>query len=368
MSNFDDLKLSVESLTGGKNTVLLDNVGLPSIMVIWPKQKNNALFTGGSDVVHPGSVVNTVEKTMYVSKYQNVVFNNRAYSLPMRDPKTSINFDTAVTNCRNKGNGWGLMPFSLWAQIALWCRKNGTMPRGNNQWGHDVSYTHEAGVPTAYESATHDTHPNEPSRIATGSGPATWNHNWLPDGIADLNGNVNEWCAGFRIVDGEIQIIPYANAMDPEVSLAANSTSWKAIASDGSLIAPGTSGSLKYDYLSSKITLTDGTVTDDGSTSRSTGYKDLALASGIASECLAHEVDNRLLSEVVIVTVSELLACLPPNATGEHHILLLHVVPNPCLGAKEERFLHAQTHVVDSGFFLVGHSPVHFLVGKFLHG
>lgn len=283
MSNFDDLKLSVESLTGGKNTVLLDNVGLPSIMVIWPKQKNNALFTGGSDVVHPGSVVNTVEKTMYVSKYQNVVFNNRAYSLPMRDPKTSINFDTAVTNCRNKGNGWGLMPFSLWAQIALWCRKNGTMPRGNNQWGHDTSYTHEAGVPTAYESATHDTHPNEPSRIATGSGPATWNHNWLPDGIADMNGNVHEWCAGLRTVDGEIQIIPYANAMDPEVSLAANSTSWKAIASDGSLIAPGTSGSLKYDYLSSKITLTDGTVTDDGSTSRGTGYKDLALASGLTA-------------------------------------------------------------------------------------
>ena len=71
--------------------------------------------------------------------------------------------------------------------------------------------------------------------------------------------------------------------MDPEVSLAANSTSWKAIASDGSLIAPGTSGSLKYDFLSSKITLTDGTVTDDGSTSRGTGYKDLALASGLTA-------------------------------------------------------------------------------------
>ena len=62
MSNFDDLKLAVEALTGGKNTVLLDDVGLPSIMVVWPKQKNNALFTGGSDVVHPGSIVNMVEK------------------------------------------------------------------------------------------------------------------------------------------------------------------------------------------------------------------------------------------------------------------------------------------------------------------
>ena len=282
MSNFDDLKLAVEALTGGKNTVLLDDVGLPSIMVVWPKNKNNALFTGGSDVVHPGSIVNTVEKTMYVSKYQNVVYNNRAYSLPMRDPKASINFDTALANCRNKGRGWSLMPFSLWAQIALWCKKNGTMPRGNNNYGKDHSYTHETGV----ESMARDSS-NRIQRTATGSGPATWNHNWLPDGIADLNGNVSEWCAGLRLVDGEIQIIPNANSMDPEISLAANSASWKAIATDGSLVDPGTAGSLKYDYLSSKITLINGTVTDDGSTYRSTGFKDLALASGLTAPELA---------------------------------------------------------------------------------
>ena len=282
MSNFDDLKLAVEALTGGKNTVLLDDVGLPSIMVVWPKNKNNALFTGGSDVVHPGSIVNTVEKTMYVSKYQNVVYNNRAYSLPMRDPKASINFDTALTNCRNKGRGWSLMPFSLWAQIALWCKKNGTMPRGNNNYGKDHGYTHETGV----ESMARDSS-NRIQRTATGSGPATWNHNWLPDGIADLNGNVSEWCAGMRLVDGEIQIIPNANSMDPEVSLAANSASWKAIGTDGTLVDPGTAGSLKYDYLNSKITLINGTVTDDGSTYRSTGFKDLALASGLTAPELA---------------------------------------------------------------------------------
>ena len=282
MSNFDDLKLAVEALTGGKNTVLLDDVGLPSIMVVWPKNKNNALFTGGSDVVHPGSIVNTVEKTMYVSKYQNVVYNNRAYSLPMRDPKASINFDTALTNCRNKGRGWSLMPFSLWAQIALWCKKNGTMPRGNNNYGKDHGYTHETGV----ESMARDSS-NRIQRTATGSGPATWNHNWLPDGIADLNGNVSEWCAGLRLVDGEIQIIPNANSMDPEVSLAANSASWKAIGTDGTLVDPGTAGSLKYDYLNSKITLINGTVTDDGSTYRSTGFKDLALASGLTAPELA---------------------------------------------------------------------------------
>lgn len=282
MSNFDDLKLAVESLTGGKNTVLLDDVGLPSIMVVWPKQKNNALFAGGSDIVHPGSIVNGVEKDFYVSKYLNVVYNNRAYSLPMRDPKANINFDTALANCRNKGRGWGLTPYALWAQIALWCRKNGTMPRGNNNYGSDHAYAHEKGVPSMALDAD-----NRIQRTATGSGPATWNHNWLPDGIADLNGNVWDWCAGMRIVDGEIQVIPYANCMDPDVSLGANSTAWKAISAEGELVDPGTSGTLKYDYLSSKITLTTDTVTDDGSTSRGTGYTALGLKSGLTVPELA---------------------------------------------------------------------------------
>lgn len=37
MSNFDDMKLAVEALSGGKNTVLFDDIGMPSIMVILPK-------------------------------------------------------------------------------------------------------------------------------------------------------------------------------------------------------------------------------------------------------------------------------------------------------------------------------------------
>lgn len=280
MANFDDMKLAVESLSGGKNTVLYDDLEMPSVMVVWPKQTNKALFDG-SEIVHPGSIVNGVEKTMYVSKFQNIVFNNRAYSLPYRDPRTSVNFDTALGYCRNKGTGWGLVPFSLWAQISLWCRKNGTMPRGNNSYGHDHAYTHERGVPTSYESVSSASHAGEPNRCATGSGPATWNHNWLPDGIADLNGNVNEWCAGMRIVDGEIQIIPYANSMLSEVSLGAASTSWKAINANGDLVEPGTAGTLHYDWIDNKITVTTAAPTFTEDTYKGAQYKDLAAASGL---------------------------------------------------------------------------------------
>lgn len=276
MANFDDMKLAVELLTGGKNTVKYDDLGMPSIMVEWPKQKNNALFTGGSDVVHPGSIVNGVEKTMYVGKYLSIIQNDRAYSLPGQEPAVSINFDNALAKCRNKGRGWCLVPFSLQMQIALWCRKNGTMPRGNNNYRQDHSYTHEKGRGMAVDGS------NRITRTATGSGPATWNHNWLPDGIADLNGNVNEWVAGMRTNGGEIQIIPNANCMDNEIPLTAASTYWKAIkASDGSLVDPGTSGTLKYDYQSSAVKLISGTVQDDGSTYRGVSFTSMGKESDL---------------------------------------------------------------------------------------
>lgn len=39
MPNFDDFKLAIEAMTGGKNTVLFDDMGMPSVMVPFPKMK-----------------------------------------------------------------------------------------------------------------------------------------------------------------------------------------------------------------------------------------------------------------------------------------------------------------------------------------
>ena len=274
MPNFDDLKLSIEALSGGKNTVLFDDLGMPSVMVPFPKLKMSDLIAGGSENIHPAFSVDGVEKgVIYVSKYQNIVLNERGYSLPMRDPRASLNFDQAVSYCRNKGKGWSLTPYSLWSAIALWCRKNGTMPRGNNNYGADHAYGHEKGVPTYYESG-------KIARCATGSGPNTWNHNWMPDGIADLNGNVWEWCAGMRLMNGEIQIIPYANCMAADASMGASSTLWKAIAADGTLVEPGTAGTLKYNYVSGHIQLTSGDITPED-TWRGDTYQNMTLDSAL---------------------------------------------------------------------------------------
>ena len=276
MPNFDDMKLAIEAMSGGKNTVLLDDQGMPSVMVAFPKFKISDVITGGSENIHPAFSIGGVEKdVIYVSKFQNVVMNDRAYSLPLKDPKTSVNFDQSVTYCRNKGTGWGLLPYSLWSAIALWCRKNGTMPRGNNNYGQDQAYSIEKGIPTSYDN-------QKVARCATGSGPNTWSHNWMPDGIFDLNGNVWEWCAGMRLVDGEIQIIPYANSMILTTSMSASSTEWKAIASDGTLVAPGTEGTLKWDAVSGKMQLTNGTITptDQG---QWLSYTTATLSSGLSA-------------------------------------------------------------------------------------
>ena len=66
-------------------------------------------------------------------------------------------------------------------------------------------------------------------------------------GVTDIVGNVHKWIVA-RLVDGEIQIIPNNNAAIHKTDLGANSTAWRAILQDGSLVAPGTAGTLKFDY------------------------------------------------------------------------------------------------------------------------
>lgn len=105
MSNFDDLAMAVASF-GGNNAVKFDDLGMPSIMVGIPKMKYSDIITGGTQETLPWWIVDGVEKeVIWVSKYINVVVNDRAYSLPMKDPKAYIDFDTALAVCRRKGEG-----------------------------------------------------------------------------------------------------------------------------------------------------------------------------------------------------------------------------------------------------------------------
>jgi len=242
MTNYDDFKLAVESLSGGKNTVLLDDVGMPSVMVAIPRYRSSELSASLESRIHPAFVVGgKVHNAAYISKYINFVKNGRAYSLPLADPSGTISYDDSIVACRAKGAGWGLTPAPLWSAVALWCKQNGTQPHGNNWHGGDSTYKHERGIVTYREDA-------QDCRTATGSGPVTWNHDYTPSGIADLYGNVSEWCAGVRLVRGEIQVIPNADSILHQVDLGPSSAHWKAISTEGELVEPSAPNTLKLDY------------------------------------------------------------------------------------------------------------------------
>lgn len=286
MSNFDDLALAVASF-GGNNAVKFDDLGMPSIMVGIPKMKYSDIITGGAQEVLPWWKVDNVEKeVIWVSKYINIVVNDRAYSLPMKDPKCNINFDAALAACRKKGEGWHLNQNGVFAAINLWCQRNGFVPRGNTNWGKNYVKAYENGITTYVDPAYTD---GRGGRTATGSGPVTWNHDGTPAGIADLCGNCWEWVAGLRIVNGEIQIIPYGNSMKSDCDMSDDSTEWKAIMPDGSLVAPGTAGTLHYDLISNKIVISNSTTSTFntniafGSLAANTGVTipQIAIAAGL---------------------------------------------------------------------------------------
>jgi len=142
----DTYRQAVEAATNGKNTVMYDDKGNPSIMVCIPRFNLSDVIDGAPDTPHPAFIVNGVVKSeIWISKFQNIVHDNRAYSIPGVDPRVSVNFEQAKEYCANKGDGWHLMTNAEWAAIALWSKKNETMPRGNNNYGSDHSASYERG-------------------------------------------------------------------------------------------------------------------------------------------------------------------------------------------------------------------------------
>ena len=87
-------------------------------------------------------------------------------------------------------------------------------------------------------------------------------------------------------MNGEIQIIPYGNSMKLDCDMSASSTLWKAIKPDGTLVEPGTAGTLKIDRTSaSDATLrinTSVTTQTTDSNDTSEVFKNVKAVSGVA--------------------------------------------------------------------------------------
>lgn len=232
MSSYEDLRGAAAN-----DEIILDDMGIPSVMVKVPLVYLDELGIGSAHTPHPAFIINDkVVPYIYVSKYINVVKNNRAYSLPNQDPANCITFDRAVEVCYNKGAGWHLMTAAEWGVLHNLITAAGLEPRGNTAQGKSHIKAYERGVLSLQN-------PANVYRTLTGTG----GKNWEALGVNDIVGNVHKWVVA-RLVNGEIQIVPNNNAAIHNTDLGVNSAAWRAILPNGTLVAPGTAGTLKFDY------------------------------------------------------------------------------------------------------------------------
>ena len=317
------------------NVVKYDADGNPSIFVRFPKMKSSDLDASLPDHTHPAFIINGVEQDeILLGKYTASSLTGSGsdggtlYSLPNMPPAHTRTADAFLTQLRAFGSGVSGMTVADRGFILLLAQKNGWNPGGNSDYGHcykdatryelgksvkvgdkrgyrgwlyecliahttavelypDISplywkkLKHIGGV-EAYPTM-HDSGQNNIILTLTGSGPLDWYLDGTPGSLCDIVGNQFEQDYGYRLVGNELQIIENNNAADPEADLSANSAAWKAILPNASddgftLVAPGTPGTLHWNWLNNKITLDTAIPTYDNEY-RGTSFKDLAVNS-----------------------------------------------------------------------------------------
>ena len=306
--------------------------GIPNFFYPIYKCKSSDLDPSLPDHTHPAFKINGQEverRLIAVYKGSSIVSGGPIHSLPMMAPAVSAGADNLLERIKQTGDGFGPKTVADSGLLLLLARKNGWTPKGNNAWSCDYrdvgawdiganmtvgtkrgyhGYIWECisahtsalenrpdispklwkrgkrvgGVPVASQigSATGDEKYRGYNTL-TGSGPASWRLDGTPSGIDDLVGNCYDQDYGYRIVDNELQILADNNAADPTADLSASSSAWRAILPNQSnneftLVTPGTSGTLKWNFLNNKITL-DTVVASGLSGNKSTSFKDLAV-------------------------------------------------------------------------------------------
>lgn len=204
-------------------------------------------------------------------------------------------YDTSVTYGIAGGNGSHSITNAEYMEIALDCYGNGFQPKGNNAHGRDTSDPDAPeyyGVPSYWSAGGI-------GRVLNGSGPLSWFHDGSPWGVWGLNGNFSDIATGFRQKAGEIQVITNNDAALSDCDHSDATGPWKAILQDGTLVTPGTEGTLKYDALDAITISTSVTVRTTATKSHTFGT--VAAADG-----------------VTIPKIAQLLGIAPIGTAAQH--------------------------------------------------
>lgn len=313
-----------------ENVVRYDADGVPSLYVKFPKMKSSDLDASLPAHTHPAFIVNGEEQdAILLGKYNSVLLSDAedeaAHSMPGMPPMHTRTADDMLARMRAGGDGASGMTAADRGFLLLLAQKNGWTPKGNSAYGHDahdaaafmpgrsvkvgdrVGYrgmlyeslkTHMTSSTLAPDkAATHwklirriggteaypDLHSSGQNNVLltmNASGPMNWYLDGTPAGVCDLVGGQGETDYGYRIVDGELQVLEDNDAADPSADLSAESGAWRAIVPSGTdesctLAAPGTAGTLKWRYANGKITLGTTAPTFDN-VKRETAFRDLA--------------------------------------------------------------------------------------------
>ena len=291
------------------NIVKYDSAGnVAGIFVKFPKMKSSDLVAGLPNHTHPAFIINGVEQDyILLGKYKggdNGVSGGAILSLPNINPIRSLGADQCLSRMKLAGTGITGMTVADYGFIKLLAQKEGWVPKGNTYWGqsHKDATAWETGktlavdterayngylykcitahttsaelrpdiAPTYWEKkkyiggisndGTPDAAHQTGYRTLNGSGPLDWYLGSDPANLCDIIGSSLEQQYGYRIYDCELQILADNNAADPDADLSASSAAWKAIlpnaGDDGyTLVAPGTTGTLHWNWTGSAIQL-----------------------------------------------------------------------------------------------------------------
>lgn len=195
------------------NVIIYDRNHHPSCFVRIEKMTMKELTGEDDDSPHPAFIVDDVEQDyIYVSKFENVIIDGVAESLPLQIPETDVSFTEAEEACRAKGKGFHLMTATESNLLALLMKKQ--KEKEERLTGNTGGYLKLTGS----------------SQGSTVGGIG---------GICDLIGNVGEYVAGLRLKDGEIQVMRDNNAAKSNYSTGENSSHWYGIQEDNAFSKTG---------------------------------------------------------------------------------------------------------------------------------